>query len=221
MYGQPWCRDGIRVEDHSLQYAPKSAIDAWGREKQQPVLLSVSLSFRQGFDTAANQDALDESTMHYGLLSKNLRSLKPVQEWETLDNLAHRIHQTILETPPGAALVQSCQIEIKLPKASLLGDYVNYVYFVEDEEDTGRVLHLSRVFIPTLIGVNDNERTAKQKLFVSVWIDRIQADDSESYTELERILTQVSNISHLYNSALVLFHTNTSIRRLNPRTLKP
>ncbi|KAH0348715.1 hypothetical protein KCU83_g6009, partial [Aureobasidium melanogenum] len=190
MYGQPWCRDGIRVEDLALQYAPKGGIDAWGREKQQPVLLSVSLSFRSGFDTAASQDALDESTMHYGLLSKNLRALRPVQDWETLDNLAHRIHQTILDTPPGDALIQSCQIEIKLPKASLLGDYVNYVYFVEDEEHTGRVLHLSRVFIPTLIGVNDNERTAKQKLYVSVWIDRIQADDSGSYTELERIVTQ-------------------------------
>ncbi|KAI5193537.1 hypothetical protein E4T42_07063 [Aureobasidium subglaciale] len=190
MYGQPWCRDGIRVEDLSLQYAPKSGVDAWGREKQQPVLLSVSLSFHRGFDSAASQDALDESTMHYGILSKNLRSLKPVQSWETLDELAHRIHQAILDTPPGASLIQSCQIEIKLPKASLLGDCANYVYFVEGEEHIGRVLHLSRIFIPTLIGVNDNERTAKQKLFVSVWIDRIQADDSQSYPELERIITQ-------------------------------
>lgn len=190
MYGMPWCRDGISVQNLSLQHAPHSGLDAWGREKEQPVLLSVSLAFRRGFDSAANRDALDESTMHYGILSKNLRSMKPIQGWETLDHLAGRVHQTILDTPPGSSLIQSCQIEIKLPKACLLGDYVNYAYFVQDDH-VGRVLHLERIYIPTLIGVNDNERTAKQKLFVSVWIDCIQADDSHSYTELERIITQV------------------------------
>jgi dihydroneopterin aldolase len=198
MYGQPWCRDGIRIQDLTLQHSPHSGLDAWGREKEQPILLSVSLSFRQAFDSAAGQDALDDSTMHYGILAKNLRALNPSPSsadhaWDTLDDLADRIHQAILDTPPGGDLLQSCQIEIKLPKASLMGDFVTYVYFVQENQHVGRVLHLERICIPVLIGVNENERTAKQKLFVSVWIDMIKAADCHSYIDLEAILVQVIN----------------------------
>ena len=132
--------------------------------------------------------------MHYGILSKNLRSMKPIEEWESLDQLAARVHKTILDTPPGASLIQSCQIEIKMPKASLLGDIVNYVYFVEDKS-VSRVLHIDRIFIPTLIGLNANERTAKQKLFISVWINHLQETDCQSYPQLEKVITKVSTLS--------------------------
>ncbi|GAB7350206.1 hypothetical protein MBLNU459_g0865t1 [Dothideomycetes sp. NU459] len=184
-YGQPWCRDGISVRDLSFQYSPHHGLDAWGREKEQPVLLSVSLSFRKSYDTAASNDALDASTIHYGILAKNLRGLKSDGDWQSLDELANRVHKTIMATPPGRDLIESCQIEIKMPKASLLGEYVTYVHHKSDDEES-RMLHLSNVFLPTLIGVNSNERKSKQKLFVSLWIGGVAADDAETYTELEQ-----------------------------------
>lgn len=190
-YGQPWCHDGISIRDLSFQYSPHHGLDAWGREKEQPILLSVSLNFRRSYDTAASQDALDASTMHYGILAKNLRGLKPDQDWLSLDDLALRVFETVMKTPPGSDLVRGCQIEIKLPKASLLGDSVTYVYFGSDE-DQSRMLHLSNVFIPTLIGVNANERQSKQKLFISVWVGGLQKGDAETYTELEQLLVQAS-----------------------------
>lgn len=193
-YGQPWCRDGISIRDLSFQHSPQHGLDAWGREKEQPVLLSVSLDFRRSYDTAASQDALDASTMHYGVLAKNLRGLKPNDDWQSLDDLAARVLKTVMNTPPGSELVNGCQIEVKLPKASLLGESVTYVYFRSDNEES-RVLHLSNIFIPTLIGVNSNERQSKQKLFVSVWVGGIQKDDAETYTQLEQVLVQASHFS--------------------------
>lgn len=191
-YGAPWCRDGISIRDLQLQAPPHHALDAWGREKEQPVLLSVHLAFKSGFDSAANNDALDASTMHYGILAKGLRGLVPQEGWRSVDNLAQLVHDKISSMLPGPDLLDSLAIEIKMPKASLLGESVVFHRFYDHGvvQDT---MHLVNVCLPTLIGVNSNERNAKQKLVVNLWIGGLKGKDCDSYTELEQILTKVGS----------------------------
>lgn len=45
----------------------------WGTPKEQPALISVDLVLRNGFESAAGKDALDDNTVHYGILAKSIR----------------------------------------------------------------------------------------------------------------------------------------------------
>lgn len=193
-YGKPWCRDGISVRDLQLRSPPNDGLDAWGREKEQPVLLSVHLSFKSGFDSAADNDTLDESTMHYGVLSKNLRGISSTGSWGDLGNLAGRVLAVIRATPPGIDIMEHVTIEIKLPKASLLGEAVIFVmhwHYTGRGVVFDRMLHIKNICIPTLIGVNSNEREARQKLIVNVWFGNPGNGQCNSYVDLEQALTKV------------------------------
>jgi len=191
-YGKPWCRDGVSVKNILVQTPLTYGLDAWGRMKDQPCLISVHLSFKSGFDSAANQDALDASTMHYGLLSKNLRKLPGSSQWGDLGQMARHVLEAVKQTPPGLDILEDATVEIKLPKASLLGEAVICVRKFDFEPyNESTLLHLSNLCIPTLIGVNDNERTAKQKLLINVWLQGLSDSECDSYVDLERALTEV------------------------------
>lgn len=130
--------------------------------------------------------------MHYGVLSKNLRKLPTGESWGDLGQMAHVVLAVVDKTPPGSKIMEDATIEIKLPKASLLGDAVIFVrnYHIDSQRNTS-VLHLQNLCIPTLIGVNSNERTAKQKLLVNVWLRGLDDGECNCYVELERLLTKV------------------------------
>lgn len=208
-YGEPWCKDGISVRNLSFAISPQAGCDVWGRQKEQPCLVSVSLSFRSSYTSAARKDTLDESTMHYGILAKRLRAIKPSNDWQSIDQLADAVSQTILDTPPGSGLVKACQIEVHLPKASMLGDGVTFIRSTSFDNVASaaarRMLHLQNVRIPTLIGVNAHERTRKQPLIVSLWIDGLQYGTSETYPELETELVDVGEALFLHDFPALLF----------------
>ncbi|KAL1297942.1 hypothetical protein AAFC00_006455 [Neodothiora populina] len=224
-YGRPWCNDGIAVNNLQLQSSPHNGLDAWGREKEQPVLLSVRLSFKSSFDSAAEQDALDSSTVHYGILSKTLRATKPEESWGSLSGLGETVHKTITAMLPGPDLLESLAIQVKLPKASLLGEAV-ILNRQHTNESVCNTLHLVDICLPTLIGVNANEREAKQKLIINVWINGLSDKDCDSYTQLEATLTQIIDLTgyetleslvlhivrNLYKNYVPLQQSGTSIR---------
>lgn len=206
VYGRPWCRDGISIQNLTLQHPPSFANDAWGRPKEQPCLISVALSFRSSFTSAASKDALDESTMHYGVLGKRLRGTELHSDSQTIDGLADALHETILATPPGVSLLESSQVQIHLPKASLLGQGITFTRFVPYDQvgstQAKRSLHLRNINVPVLIGVNAHERTRKQPLIVSVWLDGLPDGNAEIYPVLERDLVDVG-ILDLYWSRVL------------------
>ena len=193
-----WCHDGIEIKNLSLQNPQKIGTDAWGRQKEQPLLVSVAVSFRDSFDSAATIDALDGSTMHYGLLAKSIRGLKTSEKWESLQDFATRIHQAIKCGASGQDLIEACQVEVRLPKASLLGSGVSYYQSVHHSKTlqsrVNRVLYLDSINIPVLIGVNSNERTAKQPLILQLWVSGLGISSTDKYAALERQLYDVSEV---------------------------
>lgn len=128
--------------------------------------------------------------MHYGVLAKNLRKASSNQ-WGSLDDLVHLVRETVSNTPPGLDIVEQSIVEVKLPKASLMGEAVVYSVLFPSEGSASRILHLQNLCIPTLIGVNANERLAKQKLVVNVWIGGIAHPCPDTYTLLEQALISV------------------------------
>jgi len=212
----------IRVTN--LQTSLPVAKDAWGRQgKLQPVLISASVSLREPFSTASSSDTVTNSTIHYGILSKAIlescqrcteifNSSRSANEGFTVEFLAQFIHlfltQSVVQgdldadylrivnnlvVPP--KLLNSLQLVIKLPKASLIGNSISFRYHLTYKID-GRgpdkfssVLRLHYLRIPTLVGVNPNERWAKQILVVNVELDPWIKE--ESYNELEEIVVKV------------------------------
>jgi len=187
-----WCCDGLIISNLHLRHPQRVGRDAWGRHKEQPLLLSVALVFKKPFSTAASKDALDGSTLHYGKLSAALRDLPPSgPEWESLADFASRVQWAVFAFGEAPKLVQACRVQVRLPKASLLGDGISYELSGGVPTGNKSILNLSSVTIPVLIGVNSNERQAKQPLVFQLSLYNIPETASDSYTAIESQLSKV------------------------------
>ncbi|SPQ18214.1 e74de566-e9c7-4ebf-9317-cd7f71053182 [Thermothielavioides terrestris] len=93
--------------------------------------------------------------------------------------------------------VRLLSVAVALPKASLLGEGVSLTASAVFEEGTGRMearavaLEISRLRVPTLVGVNANERLAKQFVLTTVTIDGFDGAE-DAYTEIEAVVVKVS-----------------------------
>ncbi|KAF3056004.1 hypothetical protein GL218_07185 [Daldinia childiae] len=144
-----------------------------------------------------------------------------------------------------AARLRSLSLTVELPKASLLGAGVSLTTracFREDmptEEDKeksdtnknplrsySRTLRIQGLHIPTLIGVNPNERKAKQMLVADVEIDRFDVAE-DIHTELESIIVETMEsssfetlealASHIANKILSDFRINDDPKPMKER----
>ncbi|KAK4136384.1 hypothetical protein BT67DRAFT_397446 [Trichocladium antarcticum] len=94
--------------------------------------------------------------------------------------------------------VRFLSLTVALPKASLLGEGValtaSAVFGVGGEEE-GRMaaralaLEISRLRVPTLVGVNANERLARQFVVATVTVDGFESEE-DVYTEVEGVVVK-------------------------------
>ncbi|KAK0632160.1 hypothetical protein B0T14DRAFT_532674 [Immersiella caudata] len=205
----------VRVEN--LQATTDAACDAWGRHHlQQPLLISAEISFAQPFTSAAQQDTLTAGeTIHYGTLSRAiLASLKDqysTQEGTSREEGLHKIvdkiwlHLTGQRLPTGEESpnrvcllpaevrtgIRFLSITAKLPKASLLGSGISYAMSADFQACLySKELRLHKLQIPTLIGMNPNERKARQVVIVTVALDKIESIPGDFYTEAEGLIVK-------------------------------
>ena len=202
----------VRVKN--LQSTVSSASDAWGRQdRPQPVLVSVEASFRQKFLTSATSDVVSADTVHYGVLSKEIlkylegRAKEPATAgnglglrnivegmWTRLVgcNLAAESQAEDVLLKP--AKLRHLAISVKVPKGTLLGGGVSLTATATFGEGAmlpaALALKTHELRVPTLIGVNDNERKAKQVVVASIEIDKYQSLEDE-YVSLEALVTKV------------------------------
>jgi dihydroneopterin aldolase len=181
-----------KVIVQNLSTTANAGVDVWGRKKKQPVLISTTLHLTRPFDSAALDDKVDQSTVHYGVLSKNILSLveKSAEEWMSSDALALGIKKAIEQTVSSAELLAGLEIQIFYPKGSMLGEGAEFSYCEAlATGQTSQRLHLKNVRIPCIIGVNSHERLQKQAVVVNLWVDCVR--DPEGYTKAEAIMTKV------------------------------
>ncbi|KAH6671220.1 Dihydroneopterin aldolase-domain-containing protein [Halenospora varia] len=199
----------IRVRN--LQTILNIGKDAWGRSgKSQPVLLSASVFLNMPFESASNEDAVTKSTIHYGILSKRIleasalfspgQTIKGQYESRTLRKLTHWIYQSLTRPSDDGgdpilteSVLNLLELSIMLPKASLIGTGVSLTFAslfnIVDRSVISINLALHDLRIPTLIGVNSNERLAKQIVVANVEIDGYALLGDE-YCELEQVVVK-------------------------------
>jgi dihydroneopterin aldolase len=241
--GEP--RATIRVRN--LQTNIKIGRDAWGRaEKVQPVLISASVSLRQSFETASEQDTVNASTIHYGTLSKAIleaagyfnATTRLTTSRQFLDYLMGHLTSYTFDGKENAnptsvndwtpvldtSMIRSLELKITLPKASLLGTGVSLVgscWYSDwkiqngDPDNYSMELTLQGLRIPTLIGVNPNERLAKQIVVADIKIDQ-WTTEKDTYPELEEVVVKVSTFALSSN-----FKANDIIRQSRSPPFKP
>lgn len=209
----------IRVRN--LQTILNIGKDAWGRSgKSQPVLLSASVFLKKPFESASNEDAVTNSTIHYGILSKRIleasalfspgQTIRGQYESRTLRKLTHWIYQSLTRPSDDGgdpilteSVLNLLELSIMLPKASLIGTGVSLTFAslfnIVDRSVISINLALHDLRIPTLIGVNSNERLAKQIVVANVEIDGYALLGDE-YCELEQVVVKVRYYSVTFQS---------------------
>lgn len=96
--------------------------------------------------------------------------------------------------------LKSLQVTVHLPKASLQGGGVSLTGTGVFENSVliarGVALKLHDMRVPVLIGVNDNEREAKQGVVANVEVERFD-EAGDSYCDLEKVVVKVRNVVHV------------------------
>ncbi|KAB8343104.1 hypothetical protein FH972_022697 [Carpinus fangiana] len=190
----PFASDKVTVKN--LHLTANAGFDVWGRQKVQPVDISISLSLMQPASSAAASDTVDASTVHYGQLSKLViaRVQQNSEKWITPEELAYSTTMAALEAAPNHTLLAALEVDVRFTKSTLYGEGMSVLFNFTPEAAApsngynSELLHLSRLHVPALIGVNSNERTMKQMVVVSIWIDRVNPLILEHCFELEQLV---------------------------------
>lgn len=101
--------------------------------------------------------------------------------------------------------LQEMEITLRLPKGTLLSEGVSLAITagylpgnrINLSAPYSAVLKLENIKIPTLIGLNPNERLAKQMVITTVEIDPYVVVGQDHYNELEQIVVKVCNLIFL------------------------
>jgi len=200
------CTDKIIVQN--LAVTVNAGTDVWGRKKKQRARISVTVTLGNKFSSASSTDTVDESTVHYGTLSKAIQAR--IQDdslnWMSTADLSIAI-AGIVRTAAGSAPVFAIETDVCYLKGSMFGDGAGHQTSIITQSGLyANALYLQNVRIPCLIGVNSNERLQKQPVVVNLWVDCVPASRVDDYAALETALIQVC-------SALLAFITFlTSIR---------
>ncbi|KAI9828545.1 MAG: hypothetical protein M1819_006602 [Sarea resinae] len=185
--------DIVSIQDLTLL---PIGIDAWGRPgKPQPVTASVRISLAQPFESAASEDVVDESTVHYGVLAKRIAGAVAAKNGDVggMLGLLEVLLEACCQCVSRPLCVQAVEVEATWLKASLLGDGV-HGWLKRGFGNTGNIclgLGVKGVRVPCLIGVNANERTMKQLAIASVAIDGVAGMSAmDGGGEVEQILVK-------------------------------
>lgn len=216
--------DAKGVTDHitvrNLQATVSAGVDVWNRNKSQQALITTTIYLRKPFDSAARGDTLDNSTVHYGKLSKTIKAGIENKAGTKIGHFyTHELALAIIsfvDDMTSIEVMAATEVDVFYPKGSMLGDGAGYVHSVmQDGEPFSRVLYLRNVRVPCIIGVNSNERLQKQPVVINIWIECLRGDRTDDYPKLEAVVVQASTGSHRY-----LAQSNSCRRFRNPR-LKP
>jgi dihydroneopterin aldolase len=189
----PYPTDKVLVRNLSLN--ANAGLNVWGHKKTQPIHISVTLYLNHPFTSAAQDDKVDQTTVHYGTLSKSILSLvgSRSSEWRNTARLAAVVEEAIQASVASPKLLAAYEITVSFPKGCMLGDAAAHTLSKALSSGlTSRSLHLKNVRVPCIIGVNSHERLLKQAVVSNVSVDCINdGDASDSYTQLEQIITKV------------------------------
>lgn len=184
--------DKIIVQN--LDITVNAGTDVWGRKKKQRAFVSVTVTLDTNFASASSTDTVDDSTIHYGILSKAIQAqfADENHEWVSTSQFSKSIADSVRKVA-GSTGVYAIETDVCYLKGSMFGDGVGLLTSsIESAGLCSNTLYLRNVRIPCLIGVNSNERLQKQPVVLNLWIDCVDPSRIDAYAELETLLFTVS-----------------------------
>lgn len=161
----------------------------WGSSKEQPAYLDIKIRLSQQFGSAAAADVLDDSTMHYGQLAKDIQAAC-VPGADALELLS-KVEEVILAAGAragGNSIIEDTTVDLILPKASMYGEEFRLsqtrrlVGGTCSPVERSCLCEFRGLKLSGLIGVNQYERTGSQPIHASLMIsdalmiDRVPED---------------------------------------------
>ncbi|KAF1942411.1 hypothetical protein EJ02DRAFT_402510 [Clathrospora elynae] len=180
--------DKIMVQN--LQVVVNAGKDVWGRQKRQRALISVTLTLGKQFTSASSTDSVDDSTVHYGTLSKAIQAQFQDENmaYMSTSELSNTISRCVRNVA-GSTHIYAIETDVCYLKGSMFGEGVGYITSViENSGACSSVLYLRNVRIACIIGVNPNERLQEQPVDVNLCIDNVHHTRVDTYPELETLL---------------------------------
>ncbi|KAH7170950.1 hypothetical protein EDB81DRAFT_185224 [Dactylonectria macrodidyma] len=201
----------IRVRN--VQSTIQGPHDAWGRPgRPQPILVSAEVSLAQPFEWSSSADQVAPDTVHYGLLSKAILATLKRLEVQAAEGQVATLHEVLRsiwfdltgldisgarvdtdkkESFLTLAFVCRLSVSVVLPKASLIGGGVSLTASAIFQESSMMArnlgLNLQGLRVPLLIGVNQNERLAKQIVVANIVIEKYR-NEEDDYVDLEAVV---------------------------------
>ncbi|GAB7363180.1 hypothetical protein MBLNU230_g3463t1 [Neophaeotheca triangularis] len=165
------------------------AMDAWGKTKEQPGLISVTLTLVGSFASAGSKDALDDSTIHYGKLAKAIRAANEQGQFydRVINDCGLEPAQKMGERASGKTVIAHQRVELVLPKAAMFG--LCGLVFCSSPAGDNAGLYLRDVNTMCLVGVNEYERAGRQPLVANFCLDG--ALPSAFLFQIERLMIEL------------------------------
>jgi dihydroneopterin aldolase len=204
--------DKIIVQN--LEVVVNAGKDVWGRQKAQRALISVTVTLGQKFASASTTDTVDESTIHYGILSKAVqaRLQNASSGWVPTAGMSALIADSVRQVA-GSTPIHAIETDICYIKGSMFGDGSGHrTSRLEGTDLRSNVLYLRNVRIPCVIGVNSNERLQKQPVVLNLWAECLPHPGSraDDYPELEAFLFSVRLVRETYTEISMLTRCSKS-----------
>ncbi|KAF1831284.1 hypothetical protein BDW02DRAFT_572204 [Decorospora gaudefroyi] len=180
--------DKIMVQN--LDVVVNAGKDVWGRPKRQRAFISVTLTLGKQFTSASSTDSVDSSTVHYGTLSKAIQAhfQRDDLAWMSTAELSLAVSQCVRNVA-GSTDIYAIETNVCYLKGSMFGEGAGHVTSsIEKSGTRSSVMYLRNVRIPSLIGVNSNERLQKQPVDVNIWVDNMAESRIDDYPQLEKLL---------------------------------
>ena len=200
--------------------------DAWGRQKPQPILLSVTAY--TDIAAAAKEDTCN-FTINYGSLQKDLVA-KAMDIGLTFGNLIQFMEVVGLivinrpDTRPSFG-----RVLVELPEALLMADSFGANALVDNEGKIDVVSYIIKNLRTTcIVGVNPHERQRKQPVILNITILQCTDDFASQYMEIvDQVIQLVESTAFQTLEALTtyvvenLFKITPTINKVEVRIEKP
>ncbi|PWW76807.1 Dihydropteroate synthase [Tuber magnatum] len=169
MHESPSSEDGNDlIFVRSLNLKATTGVDSWGRERPQPILLTIWL--KNSIALAGSTDHLPYS-INYGTVTKAITARVENDTFNSLEHLAGDVARTALGPDINAGWVR---VVVEKPRALLRADAAG-IAITRRKNGDGEVLAegSDRVFVKnlrlvTIIGVNPWEREEKQAVVINL-----------------------------------------------------
>lgn len=143
-------------------------LDAWGRPKPQPVLLSVKIPYPRQLLEAANISDDISDCLDYRKIYKALRSLDN-QTFEGIFDIAHKASRQIAQAGNGTTKME---MTVLLPNGLLQSEGVSaHLDIAENATVEAKYCEIRKLVIPCILGIGDHERPRKQPVVVDLKLD--------------------------------------------------